>query len=115
MTTNSTTIDATALGSATSDTTKPAAANSKPGALASSTQSVFNTGELFTWQTIESLTFAFRIGLTLTVLLFCLSKLNAPDSGKDNSTAYWGAITGLIAWWMPSPGNGKSTAKPDAK
>lgn len=114
MTTNGATIDANVPGSATSDITEPAA-NSKPGALASSTQSVFNTDGLFTWQTIESLTFAFRIGLTLTILLFCLSKLNAPDPGKDNSTAYWGAITGLIAWWMPSPGNGKSTAKPDAK
>ncbi len=116
MTTNGATIDVNAPSFAPSENVELGSPPKKtnPDPRADVARSDSNTDDSFDWQKIDSLTFAFRMGLTLLILVFCLNKLNTADPGKE-SPVYWGAITGLIGWWMPSPGNGKPTAKPDAK
>jgi hypothetical protein len=61
----------------------------------------------FPWHDRETLRMFVQISLTLLILVFCMGKLTANDSDK---ALYWGGITSIIAWWMPSPGGSSSSS-----
>lgn len=113
---NNTSIDSTAPESAKNGTTKPQASEPalKKDSSLTSTSSITYTNGVFNWKNLESLRFVVQIGFSLIILGFCLNKMNDPKPPQDN-TAYWGAITGLIAWWMPSPGNSLNASKSETK
>ncbi|MBF2028664.1 MAG: hypothetical protein IGS48_18185 [Oscillatoriales cyanobacterium C42_A2020_001] len=70
-----------------------------------------NFGEnSFHWRSIESLRLLVQIGLTFIVLSLCIGKLTVEDQDK---ALYWGGITSIVAWWMPSPGASKSGSELD--
>jgi hypothetical protein len=54
----------------------------------------------------ERLRLSMQVVLSLVVLLFCVGQIIAHDlkDDKENIALYWGGITSLLAWWMPSPG-----------
>lgn len=75
----------------------------------SSTPSVTTqVGELawFCVQNQDFVKFVFQGLLTVIVLSFCIFQLasSSRDGGK-NDALYWGGITSILAWWMPSPGS----------
>jgi hypothetical protein len=51
---------------------------------------------------------SFRIGVqflfSLIVLLFCMYKLTTSPDNQPSNALYWSGITGILAYWMPSPG-----------
>jgi hypothetical protein len=51
----------------------------------------------------DSLRFYVQVGFSTIVLFFCLFKLANP-SDNQSSALYWGGVTSVLAWWMPSPG-----------
>jgi hypothetical protein len=55
----------------------------------------------------ESLRFAVQVGFSSIVLCFCLFKLGS-SSDNQSSALYWGGVTSVLAWWMPSPGGNSS-------
>lgn len=63
----------------------------------------------FAWfclQYPDFLKFIFQCILSSFVLVFCVFQL--ANGGRDglgkNDALYWGGITSILAWWMPSPG-----------
>ena len=50
----------------------------------------------------------FRIGVQFLfssiVLLFCMYKLATSSDNQPSNALYWSGITGILAYWMPSPG-----------
>ncbi|MFB8789049.1 MAG: hypothetical protein U7123_09425 [Potamolinea sp.] len=71
----------------------------------------FTTTKLgsFAWfclQYPDFLKFIFQCILSSFVLGFCVLQL--ANGGRDglgkNDALYWGGITSILAWWMPSPG-----------
>lgn len=64
----------------------------------------------FHWQRLDSLKFAMQVVLTVAVLSLCIGKLMT-NVQADDKPLYWGGITGLIAWWMPSPNGTQSKSK----
>ena len=66
----------------------------------------------FHWRKTESLRLVTQIALTFIVLTLCIGKLATNDDDKDKAL-YWGGITSLVAWWMPSPGSStNATSEP---
>ena len=65
-------------------------------------------GELawFCVQNPDFVKLVFQGTLTVIVLSFCMFQLasSGRDGGK-NDALYWGGITSILAWWMPSPGS----------
>lgn len=51
--------------------------------------------------------FGVQVSFSAIVLIFCLFKLGGNES-STNQAIYWGGITGVLAWWMPSP-NGSTS------
>jgi hypothetical protein len=53
----------------------------------------------------------FKLGVqflfSFIVLLFCLYKMLVSGDNQSNNAVYWGGITSILAWWMPSPGSKK--------
>jgi hypothetical protein len=50
----------------------------------------------------DALRFVVQVGFSLIVLCFCLLKLGNSDS--QSNALYWGGVTSVLAWWMPTPG-----------
>lgn len=69
---------------------------------------------LFCWQHPDFLKLIFQCIFSSIVLGFCIVQL--ANGGRDgqgkNDALYWGGITSILAWWMPSPGS--PTAKNQA-
>jgi len=53
-----------------------------------------------------------RLGMQVVfssiVLCFCLFKLSTQNDNQS-SVLYWGGVTSVLAWWMPSPGGSSSS------
>lgn len=64
----------------------------------------------FNWKRIDSLKFAMQIALTVAILGLCIGKMTM-GAQSDDKAIYWGGITGLVAWWMPSPNGTQSKGK----
>ena len=52
----------------------------------------------------ETLRFGVQVSFSTIVLCFCLFKLVVTDQNQASSALYWGGVTSVLAWWMPSPG-----------
>lgn len=63
----------------------------------------------FDFTDLASLKFAMQVILTAAILTLCVGKLTTSDK-PDDKALYWGGITGLIAWWMPSPNGSQSSS-----
>lgn len=55
----------------------------------------------------DFLKFIVQVSFSALVLMFCLGKMAVATEDK-NQALFWSGITSIIAWWMPSPGNGNS-------
>lgn len=51
----------------------------------------------------DSMRFAVQVAFSSIVLCFCLFKLSNSNDNQS-SALYWGGVTSVLAWWMPSPG-----------
>lgn len=60
--------------------------------------------QTFHWKSLQSLKFIVQVSLSVAVLSLCIGKLVAPNASADDKALYWGGLTSIIAWWMPSPG-----------
>lgn len=49
------------------------------------------------------LKFGVQVFFSSVVLGLCIYQLTANDASKDNQALYWGGVTAILAWWMPSP------------
>ncbi|MGL5879317.1 MAG: hypothetical protein ACRC2V_16275 [Xenococcaceae cyanobacterium] len=50
---------------------------------------------------MEKAKFYAQIFVSLSVLFFCMAKLN--DAKGEELALYWGGITGIVGYWLPSP------------
>lgn len=66
--------------------------------------------QIFDWKRLDSLKFAVQVIMTAAILALCVGKLTI-SSQADDKALYWGGITGLFAWWMPSPNGPQSKGK----
>jgi hypothetical protein len=63
----------------------------------------------FNLRNVDSLKFVMQIIITFFMLMLCWNGLQQHED--DNTRAlYWGGLTGIIGWWMPSPGSSRSTS-----
>lgn len=69
--------------------------------------------DAFDFRKMDSLRFLVQVFLTATVLLLCVG--NLPKADPETRAIYWGGITGIIAWWMPTPGSSKAQCGPEDK
>jgi hypothetical protein len=81
---------------------------------ASFTNSKIGSFALFCWQHPDFLKLIFQCIFSSLVLCFCMFQLSigGRDGTGTNNALYWGGITSILAWWMPSPGS--SNAKNQA-
>jgi hypothetical protein len=59
----------------------------------------------FDLRKMDSLKFLVQVIITIVMLSLCVFSLHKEEADK---AIYWGGITGVIAWWMPSPGSSKA-------
>ena len=57
----------------------------------------------------ETWKFFVQVAFSTVVLTFSLYKLAVTDQQDSYQALYWGGVTGIMAWWMPNPGNGTSS------
>jgi len=62
--------------------------------------------EEFRLRNMNSLKFIVQIAITTFMLMLCWQGLRSKDA--NDRALYWGGITGVIGWWMPSPGSSSS-------
>lgn len=55
----------------------------------------------FSLRDSEDLKFLFQMLLSLILVGFCIVKLI--DDNNDRAALYWGGLTGIIGFWLPSP------------
>lgn len=55
----------------------------------------------------DTMRFGVQVTFSSIVLFFCLFKLVNPNDSQS-SALYWGGVTSVLAWWMPSPGGSAS-------
>ncbi|NJP08255.1 MAG: hypothetical protein HC866_01255 [Leptolyngbyaceae cyanobacterium RU_5_1] len=67
--------------------------------------------DVFDWKRIDSLKFVIQVCLSVVILGLCIGKLTVGSQSDSDKALYWGGITGLIAWWMPSPSITRSATK----
>jgi hypothetical protein len=70
--------------------------------------------EPFSWRDIHSLKFVIQFVFSSMILGFCIFQLTHGDRNK-NESLYWSYLTGIVAWWMPSPaiGRGRPSSLPE--
>ncbi len=118
MLSNTTSLDVQVAKSAmteTAETLVPASVSETTPLSTSTRSTALPTDEMFDWKKMDSLRFVVQVGFSLIVLSLCIGKLTLPNQNDHDQALYWGGITGLLAWWMPSPGNSKTVFKSDAK
>jgi hypothetical protein len=59
--------------------------------------------EPFSWRDIHSLKFVTQFAFSFMILGFCIFQLTNGDRNAKNEPLYWSYLTGIVAWWMPSP------------
>jgi hypothetical protein len=69
--------------------------------------------DTFDIRKIDSLKFLVQVILSASMLILCMG--NLPNAKPENQVLYWSGITGILAWWMPSPGGSKNTLNSDKK
>jgi hypothetical protein len=61
----------------------------------------------FSWKDIHSLKFVIQFVFSSMILGFCIFQLTSGDRNSKNESLYWSYLTGIVAWWMPSPAIGR--------
>jgi hypothetical protein len=97
----------------TSSSTPPSASSSVPPSttrpevkLGQSTFTTTKVGSfaLFCVQHPDLFRFVVQVAFSATVLSFCINQLAVGAKDGKNDAIYWGGVTSILAWWMPSPG-----------
>lgn len=57
--------------------------------------------------TQEKVRLSVQVAFSSIILCFCLFKLSNPNDSQS-SALYWGGVTSVLAWWMPSPAGSSS-------
>ncbi len=57
---------------------------------------------------IETYKFWIQVFFSTVVLSLCTFQLVNEDSQK-NEAMYWGGLTGVLAYWLPSPSNSRES------
>lgn len=73
----------------------------------------FSCEQEFNLKNIESLKFVMQIIITVFMLGMCWSELKVGDN--NTRALYWGGLTGIVGWWIPSPGGFGSPTSSDSK
>ncbi|MBD2446786.1 hypothetical protein H6G76_06315 [Nostoc sp. FACHB-152] len=56
----------------------------------------------------EAWRFWVQVFFSGTVLALCILKIASPGPGDDKNIAlYWGGLSSVLAYWLPSPGQNK--------
>ncbi|MEB3180075.1 MAG: hypothetical protein VKL59_13725 [Nostocaceae cyanobacterium] len=62
---------------------------------------------------LETWKFGVQVLFSAIVLTLCVVKLAEPHSENNpNIGMYWGGLSGVLAYWLPSPANGKDEDEP---
>ena len=69
--------------------------------------------EEFNFRKMTSLRFVMQVVITVFMLGLCWGGLQAKD--EATRALYWGGITGIIGWWMPSPGGSRDASSNSQK
>lgn len=59
---------------------------------------------LFCVQHPDLFRFVVQVAFSAMVLGFCINQLAIGARDGKNDAIYWGGVTSILAWWMPSPG-----------
>lgn len=59
---------------------------------------------LFCVQHPDLFRFLVQVAFSAIVLSFCINQLAVGAKDGKNDAIYWGGVTSILAWWMPSPG-----------
>jgi hypothetical protein len=55
---------------------------------------------------------AFQAFITTVVMVWCLWQISIKDKdNRQDMTAYWATLSGLISYWLPSPIQSQSQFK----
>lgn len=52
--------------------------------------------------------FRVQVAFSAIVLGLCIVQLMRSDAKAENTALYWGGVTSVLAYWLPSPGQNKS-------
>ncbi len=83
-----------------SSVTKPMATPNESGF----TKTRFGSFALFCVQHPDLFRFIVQVAFSGIVLGFCINQLALGAKEGKNDAIYWGGVTSILAWWMPSPG-----------
>ncbi len=59
----------------------------------------------------EAWRFGVQVFFSSIVLVLCIFKLGSPRDEK-NIALYWGGLTSVLAYWLPSPGQNNDEKEP---
>ncbi|MCC5640374.1 hypothetical protein LC593_31985 [Nostoc sp. CHAB 5844] len=51
--------------------------------------------------------FGVQVAFSAAVLGLCIVQLVSKPSNDQNTALYWGGVTSVLAYWLPSPGQNK--------
>lgn len=51
--------------------------------------------------------FGVQVAFSAVVLGLCISQLMKSDAKAENTALYWGGVTSVLAYWLPSPGQNR--------
>lgn len=71
------------------------------------TKTRFGSFALFCVQHPDLFRFLVQVAFSGIVLGFCINQLALGAKEGKNDAIYWGGVTSILAWWMPSPGGGR--------
>ncbi|MBU7582958.1 MAG: hypothetical protein KAF91_08615 [Nostoc sp. TH1S01] len=55
----------------------------------------------------EAWRFFVQVAFSTVVLGLCISQLMKSDAKTENTALYWGGVTSVLAYWLPSPGQNR--------
>lgn len=67
------------------------------------TNTKFGSFALFCVQNPDLFRFIVQVAFSGIVLCFCISQLAIGAEEGKNDAIYWGGVTSMLTWWMPSP------------
>jgi hypothetical protein len=56
--------------------------------------------------------FGVQVLFSSMVLGLCIFKLGSPAEDDKNIALYWGGLSGVLAYWLPSPGQTRDEKEP---
>ncbi|BBD58293.1 hypothetical protein NIES2109_10660 [Nostoc sp. HK-01] len=56
--------------------------------------------------------FGVQVVFSAVVLGLCIVQLVSKPSNDQNTALYWGGVTSVLAYWLPSPGQNREDKEP---